>query len=155
MGKVLGFILFAWILAGFFYIQNASRLQTAISPVIIGFRPKPNADVSRDRFRTLVANALQMLPRREDGAVDSGVLSYEALELSRSLNEIASAVASNPALQRDALMFYQQCAATDDIILAVRGKCLFQYKRLAQKFGATFNPAAYPVSVVRLSEPNQ
>ncbi|MGZ3695970.1 MAG: hypothetical protein ACXWQO_17945 [Bdellovibrionota bacterium] len=136
-------------------IAQPSIVDTVEIPVPASEAGGPK-HMSTEEFRALGAEVMKSLPTKQDlrklrddeahgtppALISAGV----------ELGKIAEAVSNEPELELEAVTLYRECAVSPQHPDSIRALCFSNYKRLAKKTGADYDPEVVSKALRYLSE---
>jgi hypothetical protein len=112
--------------------------------------------MTSSEFREMTRKALEVLPRKQEmkdlNSSDVHHVPSPILSRIRILGSIVDIVDAQPDFKRDAVSFFEKCAADSQIIASVRARCLANFRRHGEDLGIPVDDRRYPHEIVRLSK---
>jgi len=116
--------------------------------------PEPEAvastqSLTTQEFRSLGAEVMSSLPTKESlkslKDEDAHNVPLPILLAGEKLGAIAEAVSKDPALEAEAVLFYENCAISNQYPDSVRALCFYNYRNLSEKSGRAMKSVPAPI----------
>jgi hypothetical protein len=116
----------------------------------------PSERISKAEFQHLTEEALKTLPKKSDlKGLGRNEVHQTPIVFVRNIEplvKINRLVRDNPDLKETAFSFYKKCAAQDELMTAVRARCLSHLRKMALDAGQDLDLSVFPDSIRKLSE---